>query len=150
MRLSNKVDYGIRALLDLSVHQAAGLVPIADIAGRTNIPLKFLEQILLALKAAGMVDSKRGVGGGYFLARAPQAITVADAVKALDGPIGPAACASELSGGCVERDICGIRSVWAEAGSAMERVLSRTSFADLALLSKSQAAEREARGMYYI
>lgn len=150
MRLSNKTEYGMRALLDLAMHREQYLVPISDIAQRTRVPLKFLEQILLALKAAGLVDAKRGVGGGYFLVRSPEAITVADVVRVLDGPVQPVNCATGTTGRCPEQEACSIRNVWMEAGDAMERVLSRTSFADLAGRSRRLAARQEGRAMYHI
>lgn len=150
MKLSNKADYGMRALLDLALHREPHLVPIADIAERTKVPLKFLEQILLALKAAGLVDSKRGVGGGYSLLRSPEAITVADVVKVLDGPVQAVHCGSDAIGRCPEQEACSIRNVWIEASDAMERVLKRTSFADLAMRSERLATELGSRTMYHI
>lgn len=150
MRLSNKAEYGMRALLDMALHRDHPLVPIADIAERTGIPLKFLEQILLALKAAGMVDSKRGVGGGYYLARSPEAITVADVLKVLDGPVQPINCEGHAMRNCPDQEACSIRSVWIEASDAMARVLDRTSFADLALRSQHLLAKHGGPMMYHI
>ncbi len=140
----------MRALLDLALHSDDGVVHMADIAARTNIPLKFLEQILLALKASGVVASRRGVGGGYFLVRAPDTITVGDVVRLVDGPMDPISCISDATGRCSEQPACSIRSVWIEARDAMAGVLDRTSFADLALRTQSIAAQQDIRLMYHI
>ncbi|MDP2727214.1 MAG: Rrf2 family transcriptional regulator [Dehalococcoidia bacterium] len=150
MKLSNKAEYAMRALLDLALHCDQDFVHTADIAGRTNIPVKFLEQILLALKASGVVGSRRGVGGGYYLARPPQAITVGDVVRILDGPMDPISCISSAAGRCSEQQACSIRSVWVEARDAMAHVLDRTSFADLAVHSQRLATAQDNRAMYHI
>lgn len=150
MRLSSKAEYGMRAILDLALHRQEGLISIADIADRTSVPLKFLEQILLGLKSAGMVDSKRGVGGGYYLVRPPEAITVADVVYVLDGPIEPMSCVGNVHPECAQQNLCSIRSVWAETRDAVDGVLRRTSFADLALRSQRLEAESSKGAMFYI
>jgi len=150
MRLSNKAEYAVRAILDLALRREQELVHIADIAERTDIPLKFLEQILLALKAAGIVRSRRGVGGGYYLARSPDTITVAEVVRLLDGPMDPISCVADKGGVCVQQQGCSIRDVWIEARDAMVGVLNRTSFADLALRSERLAAGYVGRPMYHI
>src|SRR5260370_2854694 len=88
MRGSARGDYAARALLSLSLHaEADGPTSVRDIAERTGLPQPYLEQILLALKGAGLVRSKRGVGGGYVLARPPKEITLGQIVSAVDGPI---------------------------------------------------------------
>ena len=150
MRLSSKVEYGTKALLDLAINRQLGLVPLSGIAERINAPLKFLEQILLTLKAAGIVDSKRGIGGGFYLVRPPQAITIGEVVNVLDGPVGPMSCVNDLSGRCQEQATCSIRHVWVQAHDAMERVLADTSFADLVLHHEKQTAAHCGRTMYYI
>src|SRR5918998_4035694 len=88
VRVSSKGDYACRALLSLTLHaDERGPTSVRDIAERTAIPQPYLEQILLALKGAGLVRSKRGVGGGYVLARPPAEIVLSDVVSAVDGPI---------------------------------------------------------------
>src|SRR5467141_1133097 len=88
MRVSTRGDYASRALLSLALHDE-GTQPtsVRDLAQRTGLPQPYLEQILLALKGAGLVRSKRGVGGGYVLARDPEEITLSEIVSAVDGPI---------------------------------------------------------------
>ena len=88
VRVSSKGDYACRALLSLALHDTApGPTSVRDIAERTAIPQPYLEQILLALKGAGLVRSKRGVGGGYILARTPAEIRISEILSAVDGPI---------------------------------------------------------------
>src|SRR5262249_39601419 len=87
MKVSTRGDYASRALLSLALHDDAGPTSVRDIAERTGLPQPYLEQILLALKGAGLVRSKRGVGGGYVLAREPNDITLGQIVAAVDGPI---------------------------------------------------------------
>src|ERR1700723_2261357 len=88
VKVSTRGDYASRALLSLALHGGV-VVPtsVRDIADRTGLPQPYLEQILLALKGAGLVRSKRGVGGGYVLARPPEEISLAQIVSAVDGPI---------------------------------------------------------------
>ncbi|MEV7322628.1 Rrf2 family transcriptional regulator [Streptomyces sp. NPDC093970] len=87
MRISARADYAVRAVLELAVRQDGGPVKAEELAGAQDIPHKFLEGILGDLRRAGIVDSRRGGGGGYRLARDASAITVADLIRAVDGPI---------------------------------------------------------------
>src|SRR5688572_16210903 len=134
MVLSSRGKYGTRALLDLSLHYEEGPIQIQEIAERQNIPLKYLEQILLSLKRYGFVTSRKGPGGGYSLARPPHAITLGAVVRAMDGPLAPISCAS-VSGyaecGCPEPETCGLRAIWKEARDALAAVVDGTTFADL-------------------
>jgi Rrf2 family cysteine metabolism transcriptional repressor len=134
MVLSSRGKYATRALLDLSLHDEEGPVSIGDIAERQQIPLKYLEQILLLLKRHGFVKSRKGPGGGYSLAKPPGAITLGEVVRAMDGPLAPISCAS-VSGyaecGCPEPATCGLRAVWKEARDALAVILDGTTFADI-------------------
>src|SRR5881392_2452065 len=87
VKVSTRGDYAARALLSLALHGKDRPTSVKEIAERTSLPQPYLEQILLAVKGAGLVRSKRGVGGGYVLARAPEDITLAEIVSAVDGPI---------------------------------------------------------------
>src|SRR5688500_882378 len=88
VKVSTRGDYASRALLSLALHDdRSGPTSVRDIADRTGLPQPYLEQILLALKGAGLVRSKRGVGGGYVLAHDPADITLGQIVSAVDGPI---------------------------------------------------------------
>jgi Rrf2 family protein len=142
--LSSRAKYATRAILDLTLHADERAVQIGDIAARQNIPVKFLEQILLALKRQGFVQSRKGPGGGYFLARPPHEITLGAVVRAMDGPLSPMSCVS-VSGymecGCPDPETCGLRAVWKEARNALADVLDGTTFADIRRRDERQRAE---------
>jgi Rrf2 family iron-sulfur cluster assembly transcriptional regulator len=87
MKVSTRGDYAARALLSLALHDSDRPTSVKEIAERTDLPQPYLEQILLAVKGAGLVRSKRGVGGGYVLARPPEEITLAQILAAVDGPL---------------------------------------------------------------
>ena len=132
--LSNRGKYATRALLELTLNYDNGPTLIQDIAERQKIPLKFLEQILLSLKAMGFVDSRKGRGGGYYLAKPPEAITLGAVVRAIEGPLAPISCVSVTAYGecgCPEPMICGLRTAWREARDAFANVLDRTTLADV-------------------
>jgi len=133
--LSSRARYATRAILDLSLLYEQGPIQISDIAERQNIPVKFLQQILVALKMTGFVQSRKGPGGGYSLALAPAEITLGAVVRAMDGPIAPISCVSVTKFsecGCPNPEICSLRSAFKEVRNAMAEVLDRTTFAELA------------------
>ncbi len=143
--LSSRAKYATRAMLDLTLHEEDRAVQIGDIAARQNIPVKFLEQILLALKRQGFVQSRKGPGGGYLLARAPREITLGAVVRAMDGPLAPMSCVS-VSGfmecGCPDPETCGLRAIWKEARDALAEVLDGTTFADIRQRDERRRLER--------
>ena len=136
MRLSKRGEYGLRAMIDLATwEEASGIIQIKDIAERQNIPAKFLEQILLTLKNAGLLNSKMGVGGGYYLAKPPAEITLGHIVRILDGPLAPIRCVSQWayeSCGCPDERTCGLRLVMLDVRNAIANILDQTSLADVA------------------
>ena len=115
-----------------------GLGPllIGDIAKREQIPMKFLELILLDLKKAGFVQSKKGKGGGYYLNRLPHSISVGQLIRALDGPLALLPCVSvmayERCEECPDEETCGIRSVFKEVRDSTAAILERTTLAQMA------------------
>ena len=131
--MSTRGDYASRALLSLALHGATSTpTSVRDIADRTGLPQPYLEQILLALKGAGLVRSKRGVGGGYVLARDPVDITLAQVVSAVDGPI----VAGDFgepheNGACDHEGQCVLLAVWAEVGATMRERLQSFTLADM-------------------
>ena len=127
MRVSTRGDYACRALLSLTLHaDESGPTSVRDIAERTALPQPYLEQILLALKGAGLVRSKRGVGGGYVLARPPEEITLADILAAVDGPLTQLLGAHDhCEGHCV------LQEVWVGVSEETRQVLERHTLADL-------------------
>ena len=130
--MSTRGDYAARALLSLALHaDREGPTSVRDIADRTALPQPYLEQILLALKGAGLVRSKRGVGGGYVLARSPSEITLGEIVSAVDGPIvvGDFGLPHE-NGACEHEGQCVLLDVWANVGEHMRRHLDGITLAD--------------------
>ncbi len=133
MKVSTRGDYASRALLSLALH-AGQTQPtsVRDIAERTGLPQPYLEQILLALKGAGLVRSKRGVGGGYILARSPVDITLGQIVSAVDGPIQAGDFGEpHQNGACDHEGQCVLLSVWADLGQHMRRHLDSFTLADM-------------------
>lgn len=138
MRLSKRGEYGLRAMIALAkAEQTDGhvsLLQIKDISESERIPTKFLEQILLTIKNAGMLHSKMGVGGGYYLARPPQDIKLGQIFRVLDGPIAPVKCVSHMAYGkcdCPEPETCGLRLVMGDVRNAIASILDSTSLADV-------------------
>lgn len=143
--LSKKAKYALRALLLLAREHGHGPILISDVAERENIPKKFLELILLDLKHQGILQSKKGKGGGYFLRKAPESIYLGQVIRTLDGPLAPLPCASQTAYArceeCKDEKTCGIRIVMKEVRDATARILDGTSLA--AVL---QSVEKRASG----
>jgi Rrf2 family protein len=133
VKVSTRGDYASRALLSLAIHdEGYGPTSVRDIAERTGLPQPYLEQILLALKGAGLVRSKRGVGGGYVLARPPEEITLGQIVAAVDGPIVAGDFGEpHQNGACDHEGQCVLLSVWAEVGHHMRSHLDSFTLADM-------------------
>lgn len=151
MKLSKRGEYGLRAMIDLAAltHGNQGdssIVQIKEIAERQKIPAKFLEQILLTLKNAGLLHSKMGVGGGYYLARSPSEISLGQIVRILDGPLAPIRCVSQMAYepcGCPDEETCGLRLTMLEVRNAIANLLDHTTLADvLARVEKAQATKQ--------
>ena len=133
MRVSTRGDYASRALLSLALHPNGSPTSVREIAERTVLPQPYLEQILLALKGAGLVRSKRGVGGGYVLARDPADILLSDIVRAVDGPITAGDFGEPHTGGaCDHEGQCVLLAVWCAAGARMRDFLDSFTLADIA------------------
>ena len=140
MKVSTRGDYASRALLSLALHgNGAGPTSVRDIAERTGLPQPYLEQILLALKGAGLVRSKRGVGGGYVLARDPTEITLADIVSAVDGPIAVGDFGEpHQNGACDHEGQCVLLAVWQMVSDHMRRHLNGLTLADIASIARGE------------
>ncbi|MDY6826058.1 MAG: Rrf2 family transcriptional regulator [Bacillota bacterium] len=125
MRLSAKVEYGVRSMAVLAVTSRNRPLPLREIAEKEMISLKFLEQIFPDLKRAGLILSVRGSSGGYMLSRSPERIRVGDIVRALDGPITPVTCLSEKETDmcCHHGKECLTRRVWEKLRDKMNDVL---------------------------
>jgi len=140
VRVSTRGDYACRALLSLALHsEADGPTSVRDIAERTGLPQPYLEQILLALKGAGLVRSKRGVGGGYVLARAPEEILMSEIVSAVDGPITLGDFGQpHQAGACDHEGQCVLIALWNEAGEYMRHHLDSFTLATIAEMAQGR------------
>lgn len=130
MKLSTRGRYGLRALLDLALHQGAGLVRLKDIAGRQDISLHYLERLIAPLIAAGLVKSTRGARGGVLLVKAPSQVKLSEVIQALEGSIAPVGCVNNPAL-CQRSALCVTRDVWSELMEAMVQVLDATTLQDL-------------------
>jgi Rrf2 family iron-sulfur cluster assembly transcriptional regulator len=141
VRISTRGDYACRALLSLALHaDEGGPTSVRDIAERTGLPQPYLEQILLALKGAGLVRSKRGVGGGYILARAPEEIALSEIVSAVEGPITLGAFGQpHQDGACDQEGQCVVRQIWNLAGDHMRVYLEGYTLASIADIARGDA-----------
>lgn len=133
MRVSTRGDYASRALLSLALREENGTpTSVRDLAERTGLPQPYLEQILLSLKGVGLVRSKRGVGGGYVLARPAESITLAEIVAAVDGPINAGDFGEpHQDGACNHEGQCVLLGVWADVGNHMREHLASFTLADM-------------------
>ena len=134
MKLSLRGEYALRALLVLGLNYEQPVVRIQAISEQQNIPKRFLEQILSDLKSAGVVQSRRGVAGGYRLARRPDQITLAEVVRHIEGALAPVSCVSERfyeKCSCPDEARCAIRSVMKEIREAIVKVAERVTIAEL-------------------
>ena len=143
--LSKKTKYGLIALLALARDYGQGPQLISTLAAQERIPKKFLEYILLQFKNAGLLQSRKGKGGGYALAGHPAEISVGRAIRILEGPLAPVACVSETAyERCTECDeaTCGIRLVMKDVRDAMAEILDHTTLQDMLQRSKDEAKKR--------
>jgi Rrf2 family protein len=133
MKIGSKGDYGLRALIDLAEHyRSRAIIQARDIAEREAIPKDYLALIMIDLRKAGLVESTRGPGGGYRLARPPDEITMGQGLRALEGPVTLLDCTTDLGfGECSISLRCRMRNVWIEANRAVMAILDATTIADL-------------------
>ena len=142
MKVSTRGDYASRALLSLALHADVGSpTSVRDLAERTGLPQPYLEQILLALKGAGLVRSKRGVGGGYVLARDPADITLGQIVSAVDGPIVAGDFGEpHQNGACDHEGQCVLLAVRADVGHHTRSHLDSFTLADMVTRARGTSA----------
>lgn len=133
MKISTKGEYGIRALMELTQRYGDGYIQSSEIAARRNIPENYLYQLLITMRKAGLIRSRRGPQGGHMLARSPERISLNDAVTALEGPLAPTLCSDMHSPEeCAFGETCAVREIWVLVTEATQKVLNETSFAQLA------------------
>lgn len=144
--LSRKTKYALKAVLFLARHQDDGPVLIADLAEAEGIPQKFLELILVEMKNLGLLNSKRGRGGGYTLAKSPEEITFGQIVRRIEGPLAPVPCVSQVAyrkcEECLDEEECGIRLVMKDVRDAIAGIMDHTTLADVLARGNSAAKRR--------
>jgi Rrf2 family iron-sulfur cluster assembly transcriptional regulator len=133
MRLSTKGRYAVMAMADLARRQcdATRAVALAEIAGRQQISLSYLEQLFARLRRKGLVQSARGPGGGYRLAKTPETTSIADIVHAVDEPLRATRCASQGKGCMLKGERCLTHDLWEDLGTRIEDYLASVSLADV-------------------
>src|SRR5512143_418879 len=153
MKLSLRGEYALRAMLVLGLNYEQPVVRIQTISDQQNIPKRFLEQILNDLKSAGVVESKRGVSGGYRLSRPPEEITLASIVRHIEGALAPVSCVSGQfyeKCSCPDEATCAIRSVMKEIREAVVAIAERVTIAELCERSRRLQQEPSAPVDYAI
>ena len=147
MKLSTKGRYAMRAMLDLALHYGEGPILLKDVAKRERISERYLEQIILPLKAAGLVNSTRGARGGFILAKPPSQIRLIEVMQVSEGSIAPVECVSDPEV-CSHASLCVTRDIWSEMKKAMDGILESTTLQDL-VERQREKGQPKAR-MYYI
>jgi Rrf2 family cysteine metabolism transcriptional repressor len=142
MKVSTRAEYGIRALIELAAHFGEGPLQTHLIAQRRGLPEPYLNQLMITLRQAGLVTSKRGPSGGHALARPPAEISLREAFSVLEGTTSPWWCVETDDPDCEHAEGCGLRPVWRALQAAAEGVLDRLTLADLHPARERQPAAR--------
>lgn len=129
--ISTRGRYALRVMLDLAENGGAGYVPMKEVAARQGISLKYLEQILPALVKAGCVEGVHGRGGGYRLARAPEAFSVGEILRLAEGDLAPVACLQMGAAPCPRAEICRTLPMWREYYDLTNKYFDGVTLADL-------------------
>ena len=153
MKLSTRGDHAVRVLLELASREDGEPVPLTELAERTQISAKYLEQILMLLRSSRILDARRGPSGGYMLARPATNLTVGEVIRAVEGPLAPTLCASRTlhepcpAYRCPDEGSCVMRDLWLEVRDAISAIVDNTTFQDLAERNRQR---RPARPTYQI
>ena len=147
MKISTKIRYGLRAMIDLGMFQNAGPVLVKSIADRQQISKKYLDNLLMGLKSAGLVRSIRGAKGGYVLAKPMEKITVEDILIALEGPPAFVDCVKDPTC-CRRSDGCVAFEFWSQVSETIEELLRKTTIAELVVKQKKMLEQKAV--MYYL
>ena len=147
MKISYKGDYSLKTILELSLnYNSKKIVQIKSMAKKLNIPVKYLEQLLLILKGAGYVRSIRGPSGGYFLARHPKEITVGEIIRKVEGDTAPIACVGSSSyNRCEDTVHCVFRQIWVDVKNSINNIVDNITFEDLV----KRVREKETKNFVY-
>lgn len=140
MQITYKGDYSLKAILYLAAQYNEDVVTIHQLAKELDIPVKFLEQILLELKRGGFVESKRGIKGGYYLVKSPKDIKLGDVIRFVDGPIEPIACANKNKTykGCGDIRSCVFKDIWIEVSDAISGIVDNITLEELSSRLKAK------------
>lgn len=154
MRLSTQSRYGVRAIFDIAYHSEGLETQVKDISRRQGISPRYLEQIFQKLKRAGIVGSKRGPSGGYFLSKKPEEIKVGDIIRTTEGSIDPVLCLDpgDSTQPCDRLGECVTRLIWNEAGNRLKEYFDSVTVKDLCSMAQKMGLRKELdrRFMYYI
>ena len=144
MRVSAKELYGLRAMSEFAHHYGQGPLSLAQVAARQGISQAYLEQIAIDLRRSGLLRSKRGAQGGYYLANAPEATTAGDVIRALEGSILPVQCVAEHKcEPCSLEDGCSARGIWEQVRDRLVETLDSITLANLVQLDEHGLEEKE-------
>lgn len=138
MKISTKGRYALRVMLDLAEHNTGGYIPLKDIAGRQDLKVKYLEQIIAGLNKAGYLQSLRGNTGGYKLAKSPCQYTVGDILRATEGSLMPIACLEDVPNQCHRRDGCQTLPFWEGLNDVIQEYVDGVTLADILTQSKNK------------
>lgn len=154
MRLSTQSRYGVRAIFDIAYHSEGLETLVKDISRRQGISQRYLEQIFQKLKKAGIVGSKRGPSGGYFLNKTPESITIGEVIRITEGDITPVLCVNpeDSSQPCERSGECVTQVIWDEAGKRLKEYFDSVTIKDLCKLARKMGINKDLdkRFMYYI
>ena len=136
MKVSKRGEYALRALIDFGLAQALGrpMLQVSELAAKEDLPVKFLEQILMQLKTGGYLESRRGKHGGYLLALPSENICIGQVIRLIDGPLAPIACVSQSAYercSCPDEEHCGLRILMLDVRNAISNILDRFTLADI-------------------
>jgi Rrf2 family protein len=147
MKISTKIRYGARAMLELAYRYGEGPVELKEIAKKENISLKYLEQVIIPLRAAGLIKSIRGSKGGYSLAKRPSEICLNDLIEILEGPINLVECLKDPKG-CQKSPLCVTREIWKEVSDAINGIFHSVTLQDM--IDRRKEKEERTPPMYQI
>lgn len=154
MKITYKGDYALKAILQLALNyesDGGGVLSITEIARRGDMPENFLEQILLALRRGDFVKSRRGVNGGFLLARPPAEITIGQVIRYIEGPIEPISCIEkDTYKGCKDLTGCIFRDIWKEVRDAISIVVDTITFEELVLRFRERSLRTQPVSEYSI
>jgi Rrf2 family protein len=154
MRLSTQSRYGVRAIFDIAYHSEGLETQVKDISRRQGISARYIEQIFQKLKKAGIIGSKRGPSGGYFLNKKPEEISIGEVVRVTEGSINPVVCLDRKSSKplCDRLEECVTRVIWNEAANRLKEYFDSVTIKDLCQMAKEKGIKKEfdKKFMYYI